>query len=247
MSEFSRITEQIPEHVANEQQFTLVITDGDAVTKELTIHSPVDLSNPFALDLTQFIPGPAMRLEDFFQLASDIIDDAQSRAQIKTSERVRLVHEYQPENFAEFGDEVISTKVISREPGNMNRSATGRPDRKFRPLYEYISSREPNKSIYVLSRPIDHKIEFAAWAKTATLANARALWLERLFMYHNWAFMHKGAERFHWENRGQDTMWTHGGARLHQRTLKFFLRLREYSVIAEPILREINFHVSTDT
>ena len=156
-----------------------------------------------------------------------------------------MVQEYQPERFNALGPEVITVKVLKREPAKMNAKGTGRPQRSSGFDYDFRSPSHPNKYIRIESRPIDHRIEFAVWAKTAELANARALWLEKLFVTHAWAFQVQGVERFYWESRGPDTLWKHNDVRLHQRPLVFFARLREHEVHAHPVLKRIDYTIST--
>lgn len=247
MSEFSHLVEEIPEVVRQEERYTLVITDGYATAEEREFFSAVPIVNPYAINLKQYIPNMPMNLEEFIETLSAVVEDAQDRAGTVESERVKVVQEYNPEHFPELGDEVITVNILSRSPGKMNVKGDGRPVRKPILYDEYSDPRSPNKVFCVLSRPIDHTLEITPWAKTSTLANSRALWLERLLVSHSWAFTSKGAERFHWEGRSRDTLWTHAGARLHQRPMKFFLRLREYNVVAESTIRDFQLELSSNT
>ena len=121
----------------------------------------------------------------------------------------------------------------------MDRSGTGRPHRKSTYLDEMNSPEYPNKTIVIEARPIDHLIEFTCWGKSNKLANARALWLEKLFITHAWAFTARGAERFFWKDRGPDTYMTSGGQRLFYRPVNFFVRFREFEVKAHPQIKQI--------
>ncbi len=241
MSEESHLVEKVDKDLLKEDNFfTIILLDGVTNKPIQEFHAEVDLENPYAFDVDRLIPNDLpMDLNRMYEVAALVIDDAQRREGIIDTERVKLVQEYQPERMNEFGEEVIAARVLLREPAKMNAKATGRPQRASLFSYDYQSTDLPNKVINVRSRPIDHRIEFAVWAKTATLANKRALWLEKLFVTHRWAFTIKGAERFFWIKRGPDTLWKHGEQRLHQRSLVFFVRLREFESHAHPALRQI--------
>lgn len=244
MSTTSQLYEKVNPNLLNpDGLYTVVLVDGMSGEQRM-LETPVKLNNPFEFDYTRLLPNAThMDLERFYTVANDIVLDAQAREGVVEDERVQVVQEYQPENFSNFGDEVITVKCKERRPALMNKKGTGRPNRGFGHGLDLKVSAHPNKVIEVESRPIDHKIEFACWAKTATLANKRALWLERLFVSHSWAFAVQGTERFFWETRGPDTLWKHGEQRLHQRPLTFKVRLREFRVVAHSVLRNINFSI----
>lgn len=163
-----------------------VIQESSAVVSEI---------NPFSFNLDDFLPNEKpLTLDRFFELAGEIIKSAQKN--IKESSQVYLVEEYPPEDFASYGDEVISFKVIERKPGMMDKKGTSRPQRKSRYSYEYLDENQPNKIITVETRPVDHVIEFCCWAKNNKIANKRALWLEKLLINTAFVFVENGAERF---------------------------------------------------
>ncbi len=247
--EFSHLSEQVsPELLDAANTYTLVLMDGMGAGPRIAgnIHYPAKVKNPYQLDLTQFIPNPPVTYEGFVTLLDSVIQDAQAREGVVATEQVKMVQEYNPEFFPEFGDEIISFKLSKRYPAFMSKDGKSRPNRGWTHGYEYINSQEPNKVLCVDFRPIDHNIQLTAWGKTATLANSRALWLERLLVSHRWVFTSKGVKPFNWEQRGADTVWTHQGTRLHQRTLDFKARLSEYTIMAYPTLREFELHLKTE-
>ena len=198
------------------------------------------LINPYAFDVSRFLPNTtAMSLPGFFDLTSSIIDKSQSNDGIEDNNKVKLTEEYPPEEFHNFGQEVIVYRVISREPARMNRTGTGRPQRKATYSYDFNGPQYPNKSIVVENRPVDHIIEFSCWAKTNRLANSRALWLEKLLINNSWRYETKGVEKFYWEGRGADTYMTSGEQRLFYRPLRFFVRFREFEVQMYSLIKDI--------
>lgn len=246
MSEFSQLSEQAPDHLGdNDTGFTVFFVDGFNTKKVGVIHPEHGIQNPYDFDLTPFIPNAPLRLEGLIDLIGDVIADAEARADVVEDERINFVQEYQPERFAELGDEVITCKILRREPAKLSRTGQSRPNRSFNFAYEYQNADAPNKVLCIESRPIDHKIELCVWGKTSTIANRRALWLERLLIAQRWAFTSKGVKPFYWMERGPDTVWTSNGVRLHQRPLQYFARLQEYAVLAFPTLREFEFELST--
>lgn len=245
MSEIPLLSEQVPEELLSQDDlFTVVILDQTG-TREV-FSTQVKLNNPFDFDLSHFLPNEVpMDLPRFFDIAAQVIDNIQDREGVVEDQRVHLVEDFQAENFSDFvSGEVVAFKIIKREPANMDAKATGRPQRAPLFSYDLRTAAYPDKKIVVESRPIDHQIEFSCWSKSAALANRRVLWLENNFITHAWAFKIQGAERFYWKNRGPDVFWTTSGQRLHQRPINFMLRLREFHVVAHPLIRNFNFEVS---
>ncbi len=213
----------------------LVGNDGELI-KELS--ASVNTFNPYEFDITKYLPNSyAMTIDSFIDTARNLLKDVEER-ESKTN-FITLTEEYPPEPFDQYGDEVITWKVISREPGKMDAKGTGRPQRKSNYAYSVHSPYEPNKIITVESRPVDHIIEFCCWGKTNKLANERAYWLEKILVNNSFVFELNGAERFFWKDRKTDTYMTVGNQRLFYRQLHFFLRFREFEAKAETILRQI--------
>ena len=198
------------------------------------------LINPYEFDATRFLPNVrAMSLKRFFNIASELIYNAQDREGIKEDKKVILTEEYPPQPFESFGDEVVAYRVLKREPALMNTKGTARPQRKSTYYYDLVKPQAPNKVIVVEARPLDHLIEFTCWGKSNKLANARATWLEKLFVNHAWAFEVHGVERFYFKNRGPDTYTTTGGQRLFYRPVNFFVRFREFEIKSHPQIKEM--------
>lgn len=175
-------------------------------------------------------------LNRFMSIASELIASAQKGV----ARPVQFVEDFHPELFAEYGKEVITWSVMSRRPANMDTKASSRPQR--RPMYSYNlhSPDLPNKVVEVQSMPKDHLLKFSCWSEQASLANRRALWLERLFIDNTYAFKVKGVERFHWDRRESDQSLILGGQRLYERPLVFFARLRDYHSVAHPEIESIS-------
>lgn len=240
MNETSQLMETINPDLLDESNLYSVIFVDSLSGKEL--EKDVKLKSPFDFDITGLVPTDQVTgLEEFFCLADQLIVDAQNREGVITSEQAVLKEDFNADEFHEYGDELITWRVIKREPANMDIKAKGRPQRRSLFDYSLRSPRHPNKVIVVESRPVDHIIEFSCWSKVAQLANKRALWLERLFIDHSWAFKVKGVERFYWIGRLADTILTTSGNRLHQRPLRFFVRFREFHTVAHPAIRNLIF------
>lgn len=222
----------------NEAQQTIVefIDENQSVAHEVV--TSIKIEDPFSFNLDDFLPNETpLSLDRFFNLAADLIKSSQSKAGIKEESLVQLIQEYPPEDFADFGDEVITFRVIERKPGMMDKKGTSRPQRKSRYTYEYLDENSPNKVVTVETRPVDHIIEFNCWAINNKLANKRAIWLEKLFINTAFVFVENGAERFYWKERRSDTYMTVGNQRLFYRPIHFFLRFREFDAKAYSTLR----------
>ncbi|MBM88213.1 MAG: hypothetical protein CMQ41_07515 [Gammaproteobacteria bacterium] len=202
MSDESQLVEKVKDELLNEDDLLKVeIVEGDSVLSQYEVNVP--LTNPYEFDASRFMPNTTpMDLIKFFEIADDLITNAQDRAGIIDSKKVKLVEEYPPDAFSEYGDEVVAFRVLKREPARMNAKATARPHRKSTYSYDVVRAENPNKVVVIESRPIDHLIEFTCWGKSNKIANSRALWLEKLFINHAWVFEVQGVERFFWKDRG---------------------------------------------
>lgn len=240
----SQLSEEINQDLLDDSElFKVVILDKSG--QKVAYETSVKIKNPYDFDITRFVPNDKiLTLPGFFELAARVIEDSQKRSGVLAEKQVLLKEDFNSDEVQMHGDEVITWKIIKREPGSMDTKAQGRPQRRPNFAYDLLSPRYPNKVIVVDSMPIDHVIEFSCWSKVAALANTRALWLEKLFINYSWAFTAKGAERFFWTGRGADTVWTTGGHRLHQRPLRFFVRLREFHSVAHPAIKSFDFDVT---
>jgi len=245
VSTTSYLFEQVDDSLLDERnRYSVALIDSTGQAPQNL--GEVEVENPFDFDVSRFLPNvEVFDLPKFIEVAGDILEDAQKREGIVADERVKLKSAFPDEDVSRWGEEVIIWKVINRQPANLNKSGTGRPQRAPRYSYDLRSPSHPNKVIFVESRLIDHVVEFSCFSKNADAANRRALWLERLYITHRWAFKVQGADRFWWKDRGIDTYMTAaGGVKLYQRPLRFFVRLREFNVHAESILKHIEFELS---
>jgi hypothetical protein len=202
-----------------------------------SVSTPQKLNiNPFDFNLNDFLPNEKpLSLDVFFELASKVIKNAQKN--IKENKEIKLIEEYPPETLYDYGNEVITFRVIERKPGMMDKKGSSRPQRKSMYSYEYLDQNSPNQVITVETRPVDHIIEFNCWAVNNKLANKTAIWLEKLLINTAFVFVENGAERFFWKERKSDTYVTVGNQRIFSRPIHFFLRFREFDAKAYSTLR----------
>lgn len=242
MNEETRtILDKVSEEILRkETMYSVIVINNDEVIS--TYETQTTINNIYNLDVNSFLPNEVpMTLEKFLILTSGIIKNAQTAEGILEENLVKLTEEYPPDEFYNIGNgnEVIAYKLIKREPANMNRTATGRPQRGFSHSYDLVKPNYPNKTIIVESRPVDHVIELACWAKTNKIANERAVWLEKLLVNNSWQYQTNGIERFYWEGRGPDTYTTTGEQRLFYRPLRFFIRFREFEAKLNSVIQNI--------
>jgi hypothetical protein len=247
-SNTSQLFEQVNKEILGEDNlFSVTILDSHGnVTEHL---EQVKIDNPFAFDTSMLSPNTIpFDLPRFIEVANDVIVDAQGREGIETDYYVAVTAEFPDKEFgriAGLSNEVITWKVIKREPAKMSVKGDSRPQRKARFTRDLRLSAQPNKVITVETRPIDHIIEFSCWSTSAQQANDRALWLERLFVTHSWAFEIQGADRFFWKERGIDTYATVGNIKLYQRPVRFHVRTLEHQISAAPMIQHMTFNISS--
>ena len=199
VSEVSQLFEKIRSDLLSDDGiYTLKIID--TVSGQSLLEEQVPIENPFDFDLSRFLPNHKfMDLPRFIEVADQLISTLQDNEGIIEEKKVKLVSDFQPERFNEYNGTVITYKVMKRHPANMDKKATGRPQRRASHAYDLRSADNPNKVVVVESRPIDHVIQFAIWSNNAEHANRLALWLENNLIIHTWAFQVQGAERFFWQ------------------------------------------------
>jgi hypothetical protein len=236
----SRIVEEVSSALLEDSGFSTVLSldfgSSDANENEV----PTKINTPFLFDVRRFLPNvDLMDLDRFIEVAAELIEDAQDREGTVAAEQVTLVEDYPAERFDRFGEEVIAWKLISRRPGQMGRDATTRPQKGFTTYRQLRSPHHPNKFLEIEARPLDHIIEFQCWSKSARLANRRAIWLERLFVNHAWAFLAQGTDRFRFEERIADWYTNPGGQHLYVRPIRVFIRTYEFRVKADSVIKHI--------
>jgi len=224
-----------------EESIIIDIVDSNGnINNSVTVEDFI-IQNPYNININSvFLPNTEpMDLDSFFFISKTLIEDSQNRDGINQEDRINLVEEYPPENMDEYGDEVITFRVIERKPGMMNTKGTGRPHRKSTYSHQEIRPSMPNKVITVESRPVDHVIEFTCYGTSNKIVNKRAIWLEKLFINSAFVFEVKGAERFFWKERLADSYMTVNGQRIFSRPIRFFLRFREFDAKAISMIRRI--------
>ena len=229
------------DNIRNNDQILINVVDGAGqITSRLLAPEDFILRNPYNINLDRvFMENTEpLTLDIFFDIAQKLIKDSQEKSQLIDSALVSLVEEYPPETMDEYGNEVITFRVIERKPGMMNSKGTNRPHRKATWSHQEMVPNMPGKIITVESRPVDHVIEFNCWATSNKLANKRAIWLEKLFINSAFAFELKGAERFFWKERLADNYMNINGQRVFSRPVRFFLRFREFDAKAYGIIRQ---------
>ena len=244
----SRIIEQVNSELLEDSGFSTVVVLDYGSSDASKYETPTKIKNPFGFDPRRHLPNcEVMDLDRFVEVAAELIEDAQDREGTVSGEWVKLVEDCPAERFDRFGEEVVAWKLISRKPASMSRDGASRPQKGFTQYYQIRSPNHPNKFLTVEARPVDHIIEFQCWSKSARLANRRALWLERLFVNHAWAFLVQGADRFRFQERLADWYTVPSGQHLYVRPLRFFVRAYEFRVKADSVIKNITFEIGSST
>jgi len=242
----SRIVEEVSSALLEESGFSTVVSLDYGSSDPDGYETPTKLDNPFGFDVRRFLPNNSlMDLDKFIRIAAELIEDAQHREGVISTQQVALIEDYPAERIDRFGEEVVAWKLISRKPGSMNAKATGRQQQGFTHYYQIRSPKHPNKFLEVESRPLDHVVEFQCWSKSARLANRRAIWLERLFVNHSWAFLAQGTDRFRFQERMSDWYTNPSGQHLYVRPIRVFVRTYEFRVKAESVIKHITLNAGS--
>ena len=242
----SRIVEEVSTALLEDSGFTTAVSLDKGSSDPNSYETATKINNPFNFDVRRFLPNDKlMDLDRFIQVAAELIEDAQDREGTVSDQQVSLIEDYPAERVDRIGDEIIAWKLISRKPASMNAKATGRQQHGFTSYYQIRSPHHPNKFLEVESRPLDHVIEFQCWSKSARLANRRAIWLERLFVNHSWAFLAQGTDRFRFQERMADWYTNPSGQHLYVRPIRVFVRTYEFRVKADSVIKHITLNAGT--
>ena len=246
MSTTSRIVEEVSADLLRETGFSTVesvdFDSSEVEGNEVATY----IKNPFMFDVRHFLPNNRlMDLDRFFEITQDLVKDAQEREGIVTGQHVQVIEEYPASRINKLGNEVIAWKIVHRKPAAMDTSGKGRQQKHFTPYYSVRSPKYPNKILDIESRPLDHLIEFQCWSKSARLANRRAIWLERLFVNHAWAYIAQGTDRFYFHDRTADWYTNVSGQHLYVRPIRVSVRTYEFRIKADPVIKHITLNAGT--
>jgi hypothetical protein len=202
------------------------------------LEMPIFFADPFSVSPDVFVPNEKVLVwERFVELVERVIDQAQTNQQVER--RVKLIAEYPHEDFHNQNGEVITWRLMYRQPASTAPNGAGSKMPQWKHSHHLRISDDPTKVVSVEYRLVDHNFALTCWSSSARVANARALWLERLMINNTWVFQQQGADFFQWKRRLADTYQTTGGVRLFFRTLEFDVRLPEFRIKADPMLQSI--------
>lgn len=226
-------------------EYRVVLLDG-VTNQELGVLEEA-IKNPFGLDLRKFAPASGhVDLTGLYDLVERAINWKQELEGVVENERVKLVKDWNPKDFATSSDEErVTIRLISRQPAKMSADGNRYQHRRSTWDREFQSESHPGQTITIYSQPLDNQIELCCWAKDSRRADERALWLERLLVDHAWIFLSEGVEKWYFEQRLSDIVMVQSDTVFHQRPLRFFARLRELQAEFEPQLKKISFTAST--
>lgn len=203
----------------------------------------MESTNPYGIDFSEFDIGPGnFTIEKYFLLVKAFLTYAQMREGTKNI--TPFVEEYPQEEFWKFGYDVITYRIKSRRPASTSPDRSGHKEYNHRYQNTEQLAGHPNQALEVRKRDIDHRIEFSAWSKSARLANARGLWLERILSDHSWIFIASGATRMQWEGNPVNVYHQIHGQRIYQRPVDFFVRIPEYKITSHSVLRDIEYEIN---
>lgn len=240
-SNLTTILEEInQELLETEESFQVTIMSGGEVQHRYEVAVP--LRDLFYFDEGAFMPNlQPISLSEFYELIREVVLDSQRREGTVETKLVEVTEEYPPYMIHDFpgGDEIISIRLIERKPSGMSRDGKDLIQRGFSRNHSLHTPLFPNRELVVDSRPVEHVLELTCWAKTNRMANERALWLEKTMIRNTWRFNVEGVERFYWQGRLADNFMSPSEQRLFSRPLRFKVRIREFEVSLESIIKNI--------
>lgn len=239
----SNINENIRNDLKKDNTYSIIFLD--SLTGTELSSSVLNVEDPYHVDLSQLRPSHFASLDQVYVLLADIIKYKQSLEGVTNDNVVSLSEEWNPEDLYNYpAGEVITIRLISREPARMSADGKSRPNFSRNFESKFKSPLAPNKVITVESVPKDHIIELSCWATTAKLANQRALWLENTLLEQEYQLALKGIQNWRYDQRLTDMVVKQSEMRIHQRPIRYFFRLYEPIVYADPQISNIQFRVT---
>jgi hypothetical protein len=188
--------------------------------------------------------GNAKDIDEFYTLLQSALQDKQDRDNIVADDRVTLIHEYPP---SEIRTELITYRLISRSCATTSQGHPmnkGRSDWKPKLRDVVPDPVHPNKKLLISGQLFDNLIELCCVARTAKVADQRALWLEDLMHQYAWFFTYQGVGQVLYMGRETDSHLEVGGNKLHSRPLRYFVQTEKIFSSSEYTLADLFIRVT---
>ena len=233
MSESVLRTDILSEELKTDQRALKIIAESQfAIIKEST----------FSQDARTQTPQAAKEIQEVMALIKRAIEDYETKNLTTNENKIRVV--YDSPDISEAGEklEIISMKLIKRQPGMHGQGAPFENTvRQLKPLLRETLD-DPDNPGYkrlVLGQFYDNLLQLTCWAKTNKEASERALWLETVMEDYAWFFAYSGANRVIYQGRAPELLLDVDHYHLYGRPIEYFVRTEKIRTVSQKQLEEI--------
>lgn len=184
-------------------------------------------------------PGQARNYYEFLTLLETALEDYQNRTPIVPLDRKLKMSWEQVDDAS--ATETVTISVIKREPGAYSQGAPFEGSTKnLRPiLREHREDPDnPGYRVAVLGKWYDNAVRFTCWAQTNKEAIQRAFWFESFMEKYSWFFAANGVPRIIFMEQ-QEQVIDNDGNKIYGRSLVYYVKTEEITLISEKELEEI--------
>jgi hypothetical protein len=178
-------------------------------------------------------PGRARNYYEFLTLVEKALEDYQTRTPIlPISRKLKMSWE----------------SVVKRKPGAFSQGAPFEGSVKnLRPvLREHREDPDnPGYRTAVLGKWFDNSVRFTCWAQTNKEAIQRSFWFEKFMEKYTWFFVASGVPRVLFMEQEEEVI-DNDGNKIYGRSLVYFVKTEEITLISEKELEEIVVSLSVE-
>lgn len=192
-------------------------------------------------------PGASKDISEFYSLVKEAIDHAENVGDVSDEMKVDFTRDY---TLKEMKNEIITYSLKKRQPGDFSQNepfGVGSV-KNYRPIFREEKEDEDNPGYKNLTFGYwyDNMVEFTCYGRTNKEADDRALWFENFMANYLWFFRYSGVQRVLYLGRGEETSVEADGYTMFGRSVKFFVRTEEISVVSEKAIEQVvvNFRLT---
>lgn len=191
-------------------------------------------------------PRPAKNIVQVMELIQQAFLDYEARTNASEEAKIRVTYE-KPDTDQDL--ETISICLAQRDPGMFAQGSPmsgGTKVKNRRPLLRDILD-DPDNPGYkraVFGFFYDNIVRLTCWARTAKVANERALWVEDVMEEYTWFFVFSGANRVLYDGRRAEVVHDIKGNRFYGRPVDYFVRTEKLRNVSQKVLEQICVQMS---
>lgn len=192
-------------------------------------------------------PGASKNISEFYSLVKEAIDHVENVGDVSDEMKVDFTRDY---DLNEMQKEIITYSLKKRQPGDFSQNEPFGPSpvKNYKPIFreEVEDEDNPGYKKLIFGYWYDNMVEFTCYGRTNKEADDRALWFENFMANYLWFFRYSGVNRVLYLGRGEETSEESDGYTMFGRSIKFFVRTEEISVVSEKAIEQVvvNFRLT---